>query len=259
MFITTPDNVKLYTTAYGRPDAPALLAIGGWIGSWELWAEPFSILSQTWRVVAYDHRGAGATVAAVESITNDNLVADVFTVLDAYGIDRCILAAESAGAVTALAAALREPHRIASLVLVDGLWYAPPRAEDNPFLLGLRHNYGATLDWFVETCVPEPDSAHVKRWGRQILARASQEAAIRLYITSGETDLQPGLARVTQPALILHGRLDAIQPLAESERLAALLPNAEFVIFEGAGHVPTMTRPVEVAAAIDRYLARSAA
>jgi pimeloyl-ACP methyl ester carboxylesterase len=255
MFITTPDHARLYTAAFGPPDAPPLLAIGGWIGSWELWTEPFAILSQTWRDIAYDHRGAGATVAPTASITNDNLLADVFTVLDAYGVERCVLAAESAGAVTALLAALAAPDRIAGLVLVDALWYAPPRAPDNPFLLGLHHDYAATLDWFVNACVPEPHSDHIKRWGRQILARATQESAIALYRASGEIDLRAELPRVAQPALILHGSLDAIQPLAESERLAALLPNAELVVLEGAGHVPTLTRPAEVAAEVNRFFA----
>jgi pimeloyl-ACP methyl ester carboxylesterase len=255
MFITTPDRAHLYSTAFGPLAAPALLAIGGWIGSWELWAEPFAILSRSWRAIAYDHRGAGATVAPVESITNDNLLADAFAVLDAYEVDRCILAAESAGALTALSAALAAPDRIAGLVLVGPLWYAPPRASDNPFLLGLQRNYAATLDWFVEACVPEPDSDHIKRWGRQILARAAQEAAIALYRASGRLDLRADLPRVSQPTLILHGSHDAIQPLADSERLAALLPDARLLVLDAAGHVPTLTRPAEVAAAINRFRA----
>jgi pimeloyl-ACP methyl ester carboxylesterase len=253
MFITTPDRAQLYTASFGSTVAPALLAIGGWIGSWELWLEPFAILSDAWRCIAYDHRGAGATLAPVESITHENLVADVFAVLDAYGVDRCVLAAESAGALTALAAALRSPDRVAGLVLVDGLWYAPLRREADPFLVGLRANYQATLAGFVDACVPEPDSAHIKCWGRQILARASQESAIRLYTASGEVDLRPDLPRIAQPALILHGELDAIQPLAESRRLAQILPRAELVVFQGAGHVPTMTRAAEVASAINRF------
>nr|MCU0898845.1 alpha/beta fold hydrolase [Burkholderiales bacterium] len=107
MFIDVGD-AKLYATAFGPRTAPAIVAIGGWIGSWELWAEPFSILSERWRTVAYDHRGSGATVAPVESITFANLVTDLFAVLDAHGIETCTLAAESAGAQTALGAALRE-------------------------------------------------------------------------------------------------------------------------------------------------------
>ena len=49
----------------------------------ELWAGPFTTLSKTWRTIAYDHRGAGATVAPPKFITMETLVADVFAILDA--------------------------------------------------------------------------------------------------------------------------------------------------------------------------------
>ncbi|HNS01945.1 MAG TPA: alpha/beta fold hydrolase [Anaerolineae bacterium] len=103
-------NAKIYTTAFGSTTAPVIVGIGGWIGSWELWAEPFAILSRSWRTIAFDHRGTGATLAPVESITFDRLVNDVFAVLDAYAVEQCVLAAESAGALTALGAALRNPQ-----------------------------------------------------------------------------------------------------------------------------------------------------
>jgi len=253
MFVEICD-AKIYTVAFGPAAAPVLLGVGGWIGSWELWAEPFAVLSQDWRTVAYDHRGTGATIAPVESITFDRLVDDVFAVMDALKIDHCVLAAESAGALTALAAARRQPDRITGLVLVDALSYQPPVEDGNPFLQGLQHQYGGTIDRFVTACVPEPDSDHIKRWGRQILGRASQAAAIALYRSSSEPDLRSCLGDIKQPALILHGEADAIVPVEEARRLAAALPHAYLSLVSGAGHVPTMTRPQVIADAINRFL-----
>ena len=252
MFITTND-ATIYATAFGSPTAPALLAIGGWIGSWELWAEPLSILSQQWRAIAYDHRGAGVTVAPVASITFENMVDDVFAVLDAYGIEQCVLAAESAGAVTALGAALKHPQRITGLVIVDGMYFRPPQPDGDPFLLGLQKAYPMTLDRFVELCVPEPDCDHIKRWGRQIIDRAAQEAAIALYNLAGAVDLRAELSKITQPTLILHGQADALVPVQAAQGLAKALPNAKLVLLPGAGHVPTMTRPVEIAQEIMNF------
>jgi pimeloyl-ACP methyl ester carboxylesterase len=246
MFIPV-DQAELYAAAFGAKTAPVIVGIGGWIGSWELWAEPFSILSESWRVIAYDHRGSGASAAPVESITFNRLVEDVATVLDAFGVEQCVLAAESAGALTALGAALRYPRRITGLVIVDGMYYRETPPESDPFLGGLRQAYAATLDRFVEYCVPEADCDHVKQWGRKIIDRASQEAAIALYLSAGEIDLRPELSRVTQPALILHGEADVIVPLEEARALAQLLPRAKLSILAGAGHVPTLTRPREVA------------
>jgi pimeloyl-ACP methyl ester carboxylesterase len=253
MFIDV-GGAKLYATSFGARSAPAIVAIGGWIGSWELWAEPFALLSERWRTIAYDHRGSGATVAPVESITFDNLVADLFAVLDAYGIEACTLAAESAGAQTALVAALKEPKRIERIVIVDGMYRRDVPPDADPFLAGLRKAYPATLDRFVQLCIPERDCEHVKRWGRQIIDRASQDAAIALRVVSTETDLRGELPKISQPTLVIHGDADVIVPIARGRELAAALPNARLVVLPGAGHVPTLTRAADVAREIEYFL-----
>ncbi|MFN8476178.1 MAG: alpha/beta hydrolase [Anaerolineae bacterium] len=252
MFIARGD-ARLFTTAFGNPQAPAIVGIGGWTGSWELWLDVFSILSQDWYTIAYDHRGAGSTVAPVESITFDNLVDDVFAVMDTYLVETCVLAAESSGALIALSAALRHPERITGLVIVDGSYYRPATNEEAPFLQGLRMAYPVALERFVDACIPEPDSDHLRRWGMQILQRASQEAAIALYLLPDSVDIRDDLPKITQPALLIHGDNDIIVPLEASEALFDTLPNASLMIVEGAGHVPTITRPEEVARRIQGF------
>lgn len=246
-------SAKIFATSFGSRKSPVIVGIGGWTGSWELWVETFAILSENWRTIGYDHRGAGATISPVESITHERLVEDVFAVLDAFSVEQCVLAAESAGALTALAAVLKNPSRISGLVIVDGMYYSKPRSENDPFAMGLKTDYPATLDRFVQACVPEADSEHLKRWGRQILDRASQEAAIALYLSAGGIDLRNDLHRITQPALILHGDADILVPLDDARRLAQLLPNARLTVLHGAGHVPTVTRPLEVVREITEF------
>jgi sigma-B regulation protein RsbQ len=66
-------------------------------------------------------------------------------------------------------------------------------------------------------------------------------------------DLDPRAVAV--PTLIVHGTDDAIVPIDESRELAARLQDVELLELEGTGHVPTMTRPDEVVAAIRRRFA----
>lgn len=255
MFIPVED-AKIFATAFGSPSLPAILGIGGWIGSWELWAEPFSILSEYWRTIAYDHRGSGATSGPVESISFDRLVEDVFVVLDTYQAERAILAAESAGATIALGATLKQPERITGLVIVDGFYFQNTPEDKDTFLAGLKSNYAQTLDRFVQACVPEANCDHIKRWGRQILDRASPEAALALYRVPGSVDLRPALSRVVQPTLILHGEADPLVPITSAQWLAQTLPNAKLVTLPGAGHVPTMTQPQAVSQEIMRFFGK---
>ena len=254
MFVSTP-QATLYCNAYGPQDAPAIVGIGGWIGSGELWALPFETLSQRWRTIRYDHRGTGASVAALDSITLDHLVDDVFAVLDAYGVARCVLAAESSGALTALRAALRDPARISGLVVVDGMVYRGLDAATDPFLQGLQLHYAATLDRFVDLCMPDDGPEHIKRWGRQIIDRALPEAAITLRRVNNEADIRADLPRIQQPTLVIHCDGDKIVPVEQARTLAKTLPKAELVVLKDSGHIPTMTQPAEIAAQIERFFA----
>ncbi|XSC42083.1 alpha/beta fold hydrolase [Bradyrhizobium sp. RDT10] len=51
------------------------------------------------------------------------------------------------------------------------------------------------------------------------------------------------LGQLPIPALVIHGSRDAIAPLASSQKLAASLQRATLAVIDGAGHVPTVTRP----------------
>lgn len=250
MFVTI-DGHRINTVSFGSGPR-SFLAHGGWVGSWELWQQPFELMSDRWRCVGYDHRGAGASPVPPETITPEALVDDLFAVMDALDVDRCVLAGESLGAVVAAEAALRDPARFEGLVLVDG---APGVTADTagPLIEGARNDWPATIATFVEACTPEPDSAHIRKWGRDILARADAEAAARMFECYLERD-DPFVAldRITVPTLVVHGTADAIVPFAIGEWVASSIPGAQLVPIEGAGHVPTMTRPHEVVAAIER-------
>ena len=251
MFISCPD-AQLYAVSFGAP-SQTLLALGGWIGSWELWAEPFSLLSPFWRTIAYDHRGSGATVADPESITFASLVDDLFAVLDAFSVEQCVLAAESAGAATALQAVLQHPERFRGLVIVDGLYHRSRPSKSDPFVAALRADFHTTIGQFVDACLVESDSKAIRQWGRQIVGRSTPEAAIRLYESLYEVDLRPHLAQIALPTLIIHGEQDRIVPVRMAQELAAQLPNNQLMIVPGAGHVPTMTQPQVISDAINAF------
>jgi pimeloyl-ACP methyl ester carboxylesterase len=253
MFITVAD-AKIFATAAGAPTAPAIIGIGGWTGSWELWLDSFALLSDQWRTIAYDHRGAGATMAPVESITLERLVDDLFGVMDTFGVERAVIAAESAGARTALAAALKHSDRVSALVLVDGLVQNDTPDEKDMFMTNLQSNYLGTLQEFVNVCLPDPNHAHLRHWGMQILTRATPEAAVQLLRAAKTPDLRADVKRVAQPTLLIHCAGDAAVSVESAHELAGELPHAQLHIFDSGEHVPTLTRPGEVAQLMRDFL-----
>jgi len=252
MFIQN-NNARLYTVEFGAGPR-TILAHGGWTGSWELWVEPFTYLSKNWRTIAYDHRGTGATIAPVESITLENMVDDLFVVMDRLSVERCVLAAESAGGIVAVSAALQQPHRFEGLVLVDAMTHRESPEIPTDFISALKANYESAIGYFVDSCVPESEtnSAEIRAWGRNILLRASVASAVKLLEMPHGIDLRPRLKEIQIPTLIIHGDADVIVPLDESEYAASQISNSHLRILKGAGHVPTVTRPREVADEIDK-------
>lgn len=239
----------LNTVAFGSGPR-TLVAHGGWTGSWELWAEPFELLQPRWRCVSYDHRGCGESRVDPALISLDAMVDDLVAVMDARGVDRCVLAGESRGAQVALLAAARHPERFEGLVLVAPALTA---GAEPTFIAGLRHDYLATIGAFVDLCLPEAGTDHLRRWGRDILTRAEPESAVALLECAFEA---PDYSTITVPAAVIHGALDRIAPIETAEQLAEDLPNATFHTLEGVGHVPTMSVPQRVATIISERFDR---
>jgi 3-oxoadipate enol-lactonase len=248
MFIKSADAELLVHTFGSGPKT--LVTHGGWVGSGELWLPVITQLPSTWKTVTYDHRGTGATISRSSRITFDQLVDDLFVVLDALQIGTCILAGESAGTMVVLEAALRQPRRFAGMVLVGARISGQSTPQSERLLQGCRMDFAATMSAFVDACVPEEDCAAERAWGKKIVMRSSSKDAVDLMTCMEGKEYQQHLHAINLPTLVLHGSRDAISPLANAKTIASALPQAELAVAEGAGHVPTVTRPQWVADSI---------
>lgn len=256
MFIKTHD-ADIFATSFGGGPR-TLVAHGGWVGSGELWSFAFEDLSRLWRCVSYDHRGTGATISGAPHITFNLLVQDVFHVLDSLGIEQCVLAAESAGAMIALAAALERPERFDALVLIGARYQGNRGPGAERLLQGCRSDFRLTMDAFIDACVPEDDCAAERAWGKKIVMRSRAQDAIELMECLQGAHLDNQVSKLQLPTLLLHGTRDLIAPPANSERLASLIPDSTLVMIEDAGHVPMVTRPRQVTRAIEEFVSHLA-
>lgn len=256
MFVHRPD-ARLFSLSFGQGPV-TLFTLGGWVGSGEVWFDLFGHLPD-WRCVAYDHRGSGASTHSSSPITVAAQVDDLFAVMDAQGVQRCVLGAESAGVAIALEAALRAPHRFSGLVLVGGGWGRPPPGSMDSFIARLEADYETELKGFIDRCLPEPDGEDARRWGLHILRRAPLRHAVELLRCRSQLTAQDHLHDITLPTLVVHGELDSITSPGSSKTLAAALPHAELHLLPGLGHVPIVTAPALVAGLIRQHFAAGAA
>jgi pimeloyl-ACP methyl ester carboxylesterase len=84
-----------------------------------------------------------------------------------------------------------------------------------------------------------------------------KDCILRLYRSAVNVgrEWQPGVERITRPALILWAKDDPYVAPVFAERLAARV-HGELVLFEGCGHWWPLERPAEAAAALETFWAK---
>lgn len=108
--------------AFGGPEtAEPIIFLHGFPESHRTWRHQLHSLVREFRVVAPDQRGfAGSDKPeGVEEYETGKVVADLFALADALGIDRFTLVGHDWGGAVAWAAALKQPERMKRLVIVN--------------------------------------------------------------------------------------------------------------------------------------------
>jgi len=233
-----------------------VVGMPGSFGTTEIWEQPFELLSAHFQTITFDHFGTGETFVPDQMVTFENQVLLVVGLLDTFDVDRCLLAGDSSMSAVAVEVAARYPERIEALVLVAaGISYAPDDGVRR-FVSGLRRDPERTLQGFVRLCLPEDDRGHLRRWLTDIILRTGPTRAARLVESFYEVDIRERLAELETPTLVLQGELDALPSsrLEKAREMASLIPGGQLHVIEGVGHVPTLSRPREVAKAIEALL-----
>jgi pimeloyl-ACP methyl ester carboxylesterase len=117
--------VELVTHDYGGL-GPELLLLHGGADNVESWRQLAALLTNDFRIFAYDARGHGRSHTP-EGASVEQMVGDVFAVAEELELDRPVLVGHSMGGVNALLAAARE-DRFAGVVALDAVprWWSRP-------------------------------------------------------------------------------------------------------------------------------------
>lgn len=228
-----------------------------------MWDPQVEHFSRDYRVITFDQRGFGKTETTTKNL---NRRADLLALFDQLQVDRGILMGCSMGGAGALDFALEYPDRVAALILVAaGMSGEPKDAEmqkkydeqDAAFTSGdFEKVIELELKMWVDGPNRTPDQvpAHVRAQVREM------ELDNFKIDTDGYTSvpLDPPaydrLHEVKVPTLVIYGTGDQPRVVANGQKLAREIPNAQLLILEGIGHLPSMEKPEEVNRAIERFL-----
>lgn len=252
MRIAVEDGVELAATVAGSEGAPGLVLVHGYGGAKEDFGDHLDRFARDHRVVAFDHRGHGASdrPADAAAYSLDRLVADTLAVADVLELGRFRLLGHSMGGMVARRLVLTRPERVEALVLMDtspgpvpGL--TPQMARGQAHVI-LDRGMDA-LKCLLDELDPLGNTAHrrlveERRGYTEFLERKWDALSPVMYgqlgiAISEQPDDTEALREIACPALVIVGELD--QPFLEPSRLlAGAIPGARLAVVPGAGHSP---------------------
>ncbi len=255
-------GIRLYYEASG--EGAALLLIPGFGCTVEIYFANAPALSERYRVIVFDPRGAGRS-SVPDDLTTYTMAAyadDCIAVMRAAGVEAAHVFGTSFGGMVAQNLAILHPNRVRRLVLgcttPGGSHHVLPEMDAIATFLGAAEErdpersvrmrypmhysdaYIATHD--AEIVGRAVATAHL---GSTPAGRAGQLAAVNTH------DTWDALPRIAAPTLVAHGEDDGLVPVENARNIAARIPGATLSIYPGAKHMFF----VECAAALNAEIA----
>jgi len=276
MFVNINGN-DLNVEVLGPDDAPVLIAHhgGGGIGSL---AEPkatFGPLADIMRVLVFDARGCGLSEGK-PPFSHAQWAADVDGLREWLGAEQVMVAGGSYGGFIAMEYAIAYPHRVRAMILRDT---SADRSNLDRAYENARNQTRVAINWdnfdrYWSGRIRDDEDLKA-RWAEIIPlydfeydpVRSAERVEAGIYRHEAHNwcfqhnwaayDVKDQLPSVTVPTLVTVGRRDWVTPVSSSETIAALIPNAELVIFEKSGHSPQFEERDEFQRVIRDFLDRA--
>ena len=254
------DGISLHYELAGA--GPSLVLLHELGGSLESFDGMMSTLTERFRVLRLDQRGAGRSEKPRDAFSIDDLAADLVRLVEAAGLPPPYhLVGIAAGAAVAVAFTLAHPDQVGALGLcAPALTVAPARRaylvdrSDLAIRQGMRAIADSTLDRSYPPRLRGTGSAYAAY--RALFLANDPVAYAHANRALAEADLDGRLEQLDHPALVLAGRYDLLRPPEMMAEIAARLPDAEYAVVE-SGHLMAVQAPEELARRLVDFLQSS--
>lgn len=239
-------------------DAPTVVLVHGSLDRSSAFARVQRHLTDL-RVLRYDRRGYGRSLTAGPA---PSLAAQADDLAAVIGDRPAVVVGHSLGGVIALALAARSPELTLAVVAYEAprswtTWW--PAATAGSAALQGEGEAGDIAERFMRRMVGDerwealPERTRAQR-------RAEGPALVAELRSLRDPDHPPyDPARITVPVIAAHGTTSSPHHVRTAEELAELVPGAELVVVEGAGHGVHLSHPAALADLARRALSLAGA
>lgn len=253
-FIELPQGVVRYELG-GPADGEIVVLVHGFSVPSYIWDPTFEFLTdQGYRVLRFDLFGRGHSDRPDVAYTIDFFAGQVDSLTRELNLDEPfnLVGLSMGGPVTTRFTNLH-PKKVRQLVLVDPMVYAPSRVDIAPLTWPLIGAYlaniylmprlvaGQTSDFVDRSRFPDWEA----RFREQMRFRGFRSAilsTLREFDGPGILEEYAKLGQSGESVNVFWGREDQTVPLAHSEKLLELVPQARLTVIDRAGHLPHLER-----------------
>jgi sigma-B regulation protein RsbQ len=252
----------------GREDGRTVVLAHGFGCDQNLWRLVAPRLAQEFRVVLFDHVGAGRsdrTAWDEERYSSlDGYAEDLLEICGELELRDAVLVGHSVSAMIAVLAANREPDRFAGLVLLtpspryvdDGDYRGGfSQADVDELLDSLESNYLGWSAIMAPVIMGNPDRPELGDELTNSFCRTDPAVARVFARATFLSDNRADLALVSVPTLVVQCRHDAIAPPEVGDFVQAQVPGSRLVTLEATGHCPQLSAPEATGDAIAGFAA----
>ncbi len=262
MDVYTRNNVKVL----GAEDGPTVMLAHGFGCDQNLWRLVTELLAPNFRVVLFDHVGAGASdPSAWDAQRYSSLAgyaADVLDIVRELDLHDVVFVGHSVAAMIGVLAAVAAPDRFAKLVLLtpsprylddDGYRGGFSRADIDELLDSMESNYLGWSQTMAPNIMGTPDRPELGDELTDSFCRTDPAKALVFARTTFLSDNRADLRNVTVPTLVIECAHDTLAPREVGSYVHEQIAGSAIVTLDATGHCPHLSAPQDTAEAIAAF------
>jgi 3-oxoadipate enol-lactonase len=241
----------------GKADAPVLLFSNSLSSNLSMWDAQAEALKDTFRIIRYDSRGHGKSVANSGGYGIAQLGRDALAILDTLKIDKAHFCGLSKGGMVGQWLLTQHRDRIGKAVLANTAALMAPVELWNGRIRNVSQNgmaaiVDATIErWFTKGFVERSprDIAAV----RKMIAATPAAGYCGCCAAIRDMDQRESIRGITNPVLLISGAHDPATTPAMMELMRERIPGAAWLSLD-ASHISNIEQPEAFTTAVRAFL-----